>query len=89
MEHLRRWFRGPEGPCNRTWTETATTEPSTNFSISIIVTAPVTVSADQSVGLRVWSTAAGTNAEEAGVAWSDVPLAISLRSLLPTPMLWP
>jgi hypothetical protein len=57
------------------WLETATLEPGASFTMSLTITAPATVDADHSVGLRVWSTAAGVNGKETGVAWTDTLLA--------------
>jgi hypothetical protein len=57
------------------WVETTTLEPGASFTLPITITAPATVEADHRVGLRIWSTAAGVNGEETGVAWSDTLLA--------------
>jgi hypothetical protein len=57
------------------WVETTTLEPGASFTLPITITAPATVDVDHSVGLRVWSTAAGVNGEETGVAWTDTLLA--------------
>jgi hypothetical protein len=68
------------------WTQATSVEPGTSFSLPIDITAPATVTQDHSISLLIWSTAAGKNGQETGVANNGASLAtVTVLAPAPTP----
>ena len=66
------------------WTEAATLQPGTAFTLPIVITAPTTVAQDHAVSLHLWSVAAGEKGQEIGVANTDLRI-VTVTALAPPP----
>jgi hypothetical protein len=66
------------------WTEAATLQPGTAFTLPIVITAPATVAQDHAVSLHLWSVAAGEKGQETGIAKTDLRFA-TITALAPPP----
>lgn len=66
------------------WTEAATLQPGTAFTLPIVITAPATVAQDHAVSLHLWSVANGEKGQETGVAKTDLRIA-TITALAPPP----
>jgi len=66
------------------WTEAATLQPGTAFTLPIVITAPATVAQDHTVSLHLWSVVEGEKGQETGVAKTDLRIA-TITALAPPP----